>query len=75
LEDDPDLRGTASLVRGELVSEGRRSRLVGEATLTSLDKKLGAINALTSLLAVRLIPAIRFNVPGAMGVQDKRRVA
>lgn len=43
LEED-DLRGTVSLVRGELDSEGRRSRLVGEATLTSLDRKLGAIH-------------------------------
>lgn len=44
-EEDCDLRGIATLARGELGSEGRRSRLVGEATLTSLDKKLGAIYA------------------------------
>ena len=43
--EDCDLRGIAALVRGELDSEGRRSRLpvVGEATLTSFDKKLGPI--------------------------------
>lgn len=44
-EDDCDLRGIDTLARGEFGSEGRRSRLVGEATLTSFEKKLGAINA------------------------------
>ena len=41
------LRGTASLVRGVSVSEVevRRSRLVGEPTLTNFDRKLGAIHA------------------------------